>query len=66
MTLLKSHFGDRLLLDYTDAPMSMPTVCRNMIAIKGMLKTLRLPDKFECIHGHFLPVNIGFQGKIFL
>lgn len=56
-TLLKSHFGDRLLLDYTDHPMSMPTVCRNMIAIKGMLKALRLLDKFECVHGHFLPVK---------
>jgi hypothetical protein len=56
-TLLESHFGNRLLLDYHDRPMNKTTVVRNLLALCGMLKTPNLSKKYDCVHGHFLPIK---------
>ncbi|MEY3220955.1 MAG: hypothetical protein RIT27_2312 [Pseudomonadota bacterium] len=55
-TLLENHFKDRLLLDYADTPFEYNNFVRNSSAV---LKIFNPPDltKYDCIHGHFLPVK---------
>jgi hypothetical protein len=57
---LDEHFGDRLLRDYEDRPLSASAALRNTLALSQCLKNcwgrsdLR---KFACIHGHFMPLK---------
>jgi Sulfotransferase family len=62
-TLLESHFGDRLLLDYHDRPMNKTTVTRNLLALCGMLTTMSRFKDYDCVHGHFLPIKYRFSKK---
>ncbi|MDM8567094.1 sulfotransferase family 2 domain-containing protein [Candidatus Halobeggiatoa sp. HSG11] len=55
-TLLEEHFKDKLLLDYTDRPMKNGNLVRNISALGGIFKTKRT-EKYDCIHGHFLPIK---------
>lgn len=56
-TLLKSNFKDRLLLDYNDKPMKDTSALRTQKAMDYRLKADNLSDRYDCIHGHFLPVK---------
>lgn len=62
-TFLESHFGDRLLLDYHDRPMTKITMVRNLHALSGIFTTANLSKRYDCIHGHFLPVKYRFLKK---
>ncbi len=59
-TLLRAHFGDRLLLDYHDSPMNKSAAVRNLIAILKMLNTKKIVQNYDCVHGHFLPIKYRF------
>jgi hypothetical protein len=55
---LADCFGDRLCRDYDDAPLNTPPLKRKMAAVLGSLRNVAAPPaRFECIHGHFLPVK---------
>jgi len=56
-TLLQSHFGDKMLEVYNDCPMNKNTLFRNISAILSMIKSTGLSNKYDCIHGHFLPIK---------
>jgi hypothetical protein len=62
-TLLMAHFGDRLLLDYHDHPMNKNGAVRNIIAILLMFNTKNIAQKYDCVHGHFLPVKYRLLRK---
>jgi len=55
---LEAHFGNSLLLDYADRPISKPIFERNR---EALLSSLRLAEQgisdFQCVHGHFLPIK---------
>jgi hypothetical protein len=55
---LETHFGNSLLLDYADLPISKPIVERNR---EALLSSLRLAEEgisgIQCVHGHFLPIK---------
>ncbi len=52
-SVLEPAFGDRLLLDYADAPLTHPVEERNRQA-QAFEPAARLADSYDCIHGHFL------------
>ncbi|MCK5877387.1 MAG: sulfotransferase family 2 domain-containing protein [Candidatus Marithrix sp.] len=55
--LLETYFKEKLLLDYTDRPMVNGSLVRNINALSGMFKTNGICKKYDCIHGHFLPIK---------
>lgn len=54
--VLEPTFGDRLLLDYNDRPMTHDDAERNMHAIR-FFPSNEVLTRYDCIHGHFLPVK---------
>jgi hypothetical protein len=55
---LADCFGDRLFRDYADAPLNTPPLKRKLAAVLAGLRNLAAPPaRFDCIHGHFLPVK---------
>ena len=68
--LLEQHFGDSILLDYSDFPINTPPEIRNARAKKTRNKLLWLYNlglkykSIQCIHGHFIPYKYSrFYGK---
>ena len=55
-SVLEPVFGDRLLLDYDDAPLSHETAERNAQAQTYELSP-ELLDRYDCVHGHFLAIK---------
>lgn len=56
---LRSHFGERLRLDYADKPLHRTALQRNGMALSAALRRSRSgcdDDRIACIHGHFLPL----------
>ncbi len=62
-TLLELHFQDRILLDYSDRPMRNGNLIRNVNALKNILKTRNINNKYDCVHGHFLPIKYRSLSK---
>lgn len=57
-SLLQKHYGEALLLDYQDRPMSQASFQRNLSAFSNMLQPWQLDTKkYDCVHGHFLPLK---------
>ena len=52
-SVLEPFFGDRLLLDYHDAPLSRDAAERNRKAL-AWKPSPDLLDRYDCVHGHFL------------
>ena len=52
-SVLEPFFGDRLLLDYDDAPLSHDAAERNGKAL-AWEPSPDLLDRYDCVHGHFL------------
>ncbi len=66
-SLLKKHFGTKLLYDYQDRPMSDPTFLRNIKACKKAIFLDKDLYSYDCIHGHFMPVKYSFlKNKCFI
>lgn len=59
-SLLKSHFGSKILYDYEDRPMSDPTFLRNMKVVKQIFLPKTNLNNYECIHGHFMPIKYKY------
>ena len=55
--VLRECFGEKLIVDNSDRPLSHPAGARKVIALKGMLSNIARSDLPECVHGHFLPVK---------
>jgi hypothetical protein len=55
---LRSHFGERLRLDYASKPLHQRPAARRLQAMRRALEHgLHAPDAdIACIHGHFLPL----------
>lgn len=58
--LLESHFAERLLADYADAPLHDTVAARRLQALRAgaalLLRPHRLQD-VEAVHGHFLAIK---------
>lgn len=59
--VLEPVFGDRLLLDYADKPLSVDVSERNAMA-HTFSPAPRLIEEYDCIHGHFLAVKYLSDG----
>jgi len=55
-SVLEPAFGDRLLLDYDDAPLSHAAAERNERA-RAFEPDPDLADGYDCVHGHFLAIK---------
>lgn len=56
-TLLKSVYGEGLLVDSNDHPMAHGTLARNLAALRQMPAARKLEGRYRCVHGHFLPLK---------
>ena len=67
-SVLQAHFGDRMLLDYGDKPMSKDTESRTRQATAYRLKAQNLSDTYDCVHGHFLATKYAIpeQNNVFV
>jgi hypothetical protein len=56
---LGRQFRDRLLFDYADFPMRQTAAQRNAAALsaRDALDVPGLRSRYDCVHGHFLPVK---------
>ena len=55
-SVLEPVFGNRLLSDYGDAPLSHDTANRNARA-QSFEPSPELPERYDCVHGHFLALK---------
>lgn len=64
-SLLESHFAERLLADYADAPLHDTVAARRLRALRAgtglLLRPRRLQD-VEAVHGHFLAIKYSLWG----
>ena len=61
--VLQQHFGDKMLLDYGDAPLKGRNLFTSYLnTVRRIPKACLLARRYECIHGHFLPVKYSFAG----
>jgi hypothetical protein len=55
---LEKYFGNNLLLDYDDIPISKPNFERSR---EALLSSIRIAERgisgIKCVHGHFLPIK---------
>jgi hypothetical protein len=60
LAALEQNFGERLLKDYDDRPITRSVLARNIAAAKGSIVTAALGgslSRYDCIHGHFMPLK---------
>ncbi len=60
LAAIEQHFGERLLKDYTDRPITRTTLARNTAALKSCLANVvsgEVLSGYDCIHGHFMPLK---------
>ena len=55
-SVLEPIFGDRLLSDYADAPLSRDTPDR-IARAQAFEPSPDLPERYDCVHGHFLALK---------
>lgn len=55
-SILDPVFGDRLLRDYDDAPLSHDAADR-IARAQDFEPSRDLPERYDCVHGHFLPIK---------
>ena len=60
-SILEPVFGDRLLRDYDDAPLSHDAADR-IARAEDFEPSRDLPERFDCVHGHFLPIKYLSKG----
>ena len=60
-SILEPVFGDRLLRDYDDAPLSHDAADR-IARAQDFEPSRDLPERYDCVHGHFLPVKYLSKG----
>lgn len=59
--MLQERYGERLLLDYDDKPLAHEPAVRNAMAKASATDDHQaLVERYDCIHGHFLPLK--YQG----
>lgn len=59
-SVLESHFADRLLVDYADAPLHETVAARRLRALQsgvGLRATPRRLQTVDAVHGHFLAIK---------
>jgi hypothetical protein len=61
-TLLQEQYGQQMLLDYDDKPMSHNKLSRNWAAIMHNFRARPL-ENIHCIHGHFLPYKYAYLNQ---
>lgn len=60
LAAVEQHFGERLLKDYDDRPITRSTLVRNIAAVKGSITNAAFAgslSRYDCIHGHFMPLK---------
>jgi hypothetical protein len=57
MDLLRAGYGDRLLLDYEDRPMTHSAFARFTRSLRHWPANARRLHGYDCVHGHFLPLK---------
>jgi len=60
LAAIEQHFGERLLKDYEDRPITRSTLGRNISAVRGAITTGAFTGSlppYRCIHGHFMPLK---------
>ena len=55
-SVLEPIFGNRLLSDYGDAPLSHDTADR-IARAQSFEPSPELPERYDCVHGHFLALK---------
>ncbi|MCI0654403.1 MAG: hypothetical protein L0Y39_07990 [Methylococcaceae bacterium] len=61
-SVLSQHYGDGLYLDYADRPIMEPQLGRKIRAVAGCFAARRRSQRYQCVHGHFLPIKYALLG----